>query len=135
MKSLFLVFLFCLSLFAGTAGKPTPIVIGDVYDFEPTEVKTKKDDGNSFESSEIKTEKKDTDSSQRYYTFTMREEGNIFIVNPDPKNPHRYRIYDENFKLIESDIVKESKAESLYRGKYLYHNLSGAFSIFSNKLK
>lgn len=127
MKSIFLIFLSCLWLFAGSVGKPTPVVIGEVYDLEPAEPVEKGD--------EKEEKKQEIKSSERYYSFTMKENGNIFIVNPNPEKTHRYRIYNDDFKLIESDTVKESKAESLYRGKYLYHNVSGAFSIFSNKLK
>lgn len=110
MRLLLLSFLLMIKVFGGTIEEPTAISVGEI---------------NSF----------DENISNNYYSFSMAETGNLFILNPDPKESHSYRIYDKEFNLIESDIVIDSKVESLYKGEYLYHNVKGSFSVHSNKLK
>ncbi len=108
MRLLLLSFLFMIEVSGGTIEEPTPVKTGEVYSYEEN-------------------------TSNNYYRFSMKDTGNIFISNPDPKESHKYRIYDREFNLIESDIVIDSKVESLYSGDYLYHNVQGSFSIHSNK--
>ena len=118
MKILFLSLTILSILFASTIQNPTKIVTGEIYDYD---LNTTMDQNK-------------TDETGPYYSFTMTDDGNIFISNPNPDEAHIYRIYDENFNLVESDTVKDSRTESLYEGRYLYHNVKGAFSIHSDKI-
>lgn len=117
MKNAIFIFLASLMLYAGSVKEPTQIVEGEIYDYEQTETQ------------------KQNDRKNGYYLFTLVEDGTVFIVNQNADETHSYRIYDENFKFVKSDEVKDSTTESLYEGKYLYHNLKGSFSIYSNNLK
>lgn len=110
MKVIFFITLFFIFLFGGGVNSPTVIKEDIVYSF-------------------------DKNSSKNYYSFTLLEDGNIFIVNENPSESHSFRIYDKDFNFIKSDSVIKSKSESLYEGEYLYHCISGSFSLYSNKMK
>lgn len=110
MKVIFFVILSYMFIYAGSISSPTQIVQDTIYTF-------------------------DKNSSKNYYSFVLTKDANIFIVNENQKEPHSFRIYDNDLNFVKSDTLKQSKTESLYEGRYIYHCTKGSFSLYSNNLK